>query len=83
MGTIQLKGNPSSFIQVHLLHQDFYECKVQAEVVKLNPGLGEETVKDITIVFDYEAENTLLCGDGVGGVPHRAGDGPQACGQAC
>ncbi len=41
--------------------QNFYECKVQTEAVKLNPGPGEETVKDITVVFDHEAEHTLVC----------------------
>jgi hypothetical protein len=30
-------------------------------VVKLNPGPGEEKVKDITVVFDHEAEHTLVC----------------------
>jgi hypothetical protein len=40
--------------------QDFYECLVQAEVARRHPGLKGEKVKEIIILFDYEAEHTLV-----------------------
>jgi hypothetical protein len=40
--------------------QDFYECVVRAEVARRWPGPKGEVVKGIDILFDYEAEHTLV-----------------------
>jgi hypothetical protein len=40
--------------------QDFYECITQSEVARRYPGQKGELVKGITILFDYEAEHTLV-----------------------
>ncbi len=40
--------------------QDFYECMTQSEVARRYPGSKGELVKDINILFDYEAEYTLV-----------------------
>jgi hypothetical protein len=40
--------------------QDFYECMTQSEVARRYTGPKGELVKGITILFDYEAEHTLV-----------------------
>ncbi len=40
--------------------QDFYECVAQSEVARRYPGPKGERVEEITILFDYEAEHTLV-----------------------
>ncbi len=40
--------------------QDFYECVAQSEVARLYPRPKGELVKGITILFDCEAEHTLV-----------------------
>jgi hypothetical protein len=50
--------------------QNFYECKMQSEVVRPNPMKGEDNIKHITIVFNHEVEYNLVPGGGSGGLPH-------------
>jgi hypothetical protein len=40
--------------------QDFYECVALSEVARRNPGPKEARIKEIAILFDYEAEHTLV-----------------------
>jgi hypothetical protein len=40
--------------------RDFYECIALSEVARYNPGPGRATVKEISILFDYEQEHTIL-----------------------
>ncbi len=41
-------------------NQDFYECIALAGVARKNPGTKEARIKEISILFDYEAEHTLV-----------------------
>ncbi len=41
-------------------NQDFYECVALSEVARKNPGPKEARIKEITILFDYEAEHNLV-----------------------
>jgi hypothetical protein len=40
--------------------RDFYECIALSEVARYNPGPNRATVKEISILFDYEKEHTIL-----------------------
>jgi hypothetical protein len=40
--------------------QDFYECIALSEVARFNPGPERATVKEISILFDYKQEHTIL-----------------------
>jgi hypothetical protein len=40
--------------------QDFYECVALSGVARRNPGPKEVRIKEIAILFDYEAEHTLV-----------------------
>jgi hypothetical protein len=40
--------------------QDFYECIALSGVARFNPGPNRATVKEISILFDYNQEHTLL-----------------------
>jgi hypothetical protein len=40
--------------------QDFYECVALSGVAQRNPRPEEARIKEITILFDYEAEHTLV-----------------------
>jgi hypothetical protein len=40
--------------------QDFYECVALSGVARRNPGPKEARIKEIAILFDYEAEHTLV-----------------------
>ena len=40
--------------------RDFYECIALSEVARYNPGPNRATVKEISILFDYEQEHTIL-----------------------
>jgi hypothetical protein len=40
--------------------QDFYECVAPSGVARRNPGPQEARIKEIAILFDYEAEHTLV-----------------------
>jgi hypothetical protein len=40
--------------------QDLYECMTHSEVARRYPGPKGELVQDIDILFDYEAEYTLV-----------------------
>jgi hypothetical protein len=41
-------------------NQDFYECVALLEVARDNPGPKRAVVKEISILFDYDQEHTLL-----------------------
>ncbi len=41
-------------------NQDFYECVALSGVARKNPGPKEARIKEISILFDYEAEHTLV-----------------------
>ncbi len=41
-------------------NQDFYECVALSGVARNNPGPGRARVKEISILFDYEQEHTLV-----------------------
>ncbi len=41
-------------------NQDFYECVALSGVARKNPGPGEAKIKEISILFDYEKEHTLV-----------------------
>jgi hypothetical protein len=41
-------------------NQDFYECIALSGVARDNPGPGRARVKEISILFDYEQEHTLV-----------------------
>ncbi len=41
-------------------NQDFYECVALSEVARYNPGPKRAVVKEISILFDYDLEHTLL-----------------------
>jgi hypothetical protein len=41
-------------------NQDFYECVALSEVARYNPGPKRAVVKEISILFDYDQEHTLL-----------------------
>jgi hypothetical protein len=41
-------------------NQDFYECIALSEVARENPGPDRARVKEISILFDYEQEHTLV-----------------------
>ena len=41
-------------------NQDFYECVALSEVARDNPGPKRAVVKEISILFDYEQEHTLV-----------------------
>jgi hypothetical protein len=40
--------------------RDFYECIALSEVARYNPGPERAIVKEISILFDYEQEHTIL-----------------------
>jgi hypothetical protein len=40
--------------------RDFYECIALSGVARFNPGPNRATVKEISILFDYKQEHTLL-----------------------
>jgi hypothetical protein len=40
--------------------QDFYECIALSGVARFNPGPNRATVKEISILFDYKQEHTIL-----------------------
>ncbi len=40
--------------------RDFYECIALSEVARYNPETKRATVKEISILFDYEQEHTIL-----------------------
>ncbi len=41
-------------------NQDFYECVALSQVARDNPGPGRARVKEISILFVYEQEHTLV-----------------------
>jgi hypothetical protein len=41
-------------------NQDFYECIALSGVARFNPGPNRSTVKEISILFDYKQEHTIL-----------------------
>jgi hypothetical protein len=41
-------------------NQDFYECIALSEVARYNPGPKRAVVKEISILFDYDQEHTLV-----------------------
>jgi hypothetical protein len=41
-------------------NQDFYKCIALSGVARFNPGPNGATVKEISILFDYKQEHTLL-----------------------
>jgi hypothetical protein len=41
-------------------NQDFYECVALSEVARDNPGPKRAVVKEISILFDYNQEHTLV-----------------------
>jgi hypothetical protein len=41
-------------------NQDFYKCVALSEVARYNPGPKRAVVKEISILFDYDQEHTLL-----------------------
>jgi hypothetical protein len=41
-------------------NQDFYECIALSGVARKNPGPREAKIKEISILFDYEREHTLV-----------------------
>jgi hypothetical protein len=41
-------------------NQDFYECVALSGVARKNPGPEEAKIKEISILFDYEKEHTLV-----------------------
>jgi hypothetical protein len=41
-------------------NQDFYECVALSEVARYDPGPKRAVVKEISILFDYNQEHTLL-----------------------
>jgi hypothetical protein len=41
-------------------NQDFYECAALSGVARDNPGPERAVVKEISILFDYEQEHTLI-----------------------
>jgi hypothetical protein len=41
-------------------NQDFYECVALSGVARDNPGPERAIVKEISILFDYEQEHTLI-----------------------
>ncbi len=56
---VQKQGPAWTLVKVARKGQDFYKCMTQTEVAQ-HPGPKGELVKEITILFDYEAEHTLV-----------------------